>query len=126
MFPYTFKEQANFVTLPIDECNPRKRHELLKFLQQVLVDSPNLVKIFVSSRNDQDIVLRLQNYPNLEIDSQRNGVDIERFVKTQTDQLIQDGDLLQYSTDQAEMKQLIIHKVINGAAGMYVQSNSIN
>ncbi|KAF2194673.1 hypothetical protein K469DRAFT_686660 [Zopfia rhizophila CBS 207.26] len=103
----------------MDECNPRKRHELLKTLEQILRDSSGLVKIFVSSRNDQDIAFRLQHYPNLEIDSQRNGDDIARFVKNQTEQLIQDGELLQYSTSQVDMKKLIIDRVIKGAAGMF-------
>ncbi|OCL07799.1 hypothetical protein AOQ84DRAFT_389280 [Glonium stellatum] len=103
----------------MDECNPRKRHELLKALEQIIRDSSSLVKIFVSSRNDQDIVLRLQHYPNLEIDSRRNGDDIARFVKNQTEQLIQDGELLQYSTSQVEMKKLIVDEVIKGATGMF-------
>jgi hypothetical protein len=104
----------------MDECDPQKRHELLKALEKILQNSSSLVKVFVSSRNDQDIVLRLQHYPNLEIDSQRNRDDIARFVNDQAEQLIQDGRLLQYSNAETEMKKLIIDKVIEGATGMYV------
>ena len=64
----------------IDECDPRKRYKLLKALEKILQNSSSLVKVFVSSRNDQDIVLRLRHYPNLEIDSRRNVDDIARFV----------------------------------------------
>ncbi|KAF2682392.1 hypothetical protein K458DRAFT_390882 [Lentithecium fluviatile CBS 122367] len=60
---------ATIVIDAMDECNPQKRHELLKALEHILRNSSSLVKIFVSSRNDQDIVLRLQHYLNLEIDS---------------------------------------------------------
>lgn len=102
----------------MDECDPLKRLGLLKALERILRDSPRLVKIFVSSRNDQDLVLRLNSYPNLEIESQKNGIDIARFVKDQAEQLIHDRELLQFSTSQAEMKSLIVNKVIEGAAGM--------
>ena len=110
--------QTTIVIDAMDECDPEKRRGLLKYLEQILRDSSGLVKIFISSRDDHDIVLRLRHYPNLEIDSRRNGDDIERFVKDQTERLIQDGELLQYSNSQAEMKELIIDKVIKGATGM--------
>ncbi|KAF2194322.1 hypothetical protein K469DRAFT_783362 [Zopfia rhizophila CBS 207.26] len=103
----------------MDECDPWKRRELLKALEQILRDSSNLVKVFISSRNDQDIVLRLQHYPSLEIDSRRNGDDIARFVKDQAEQLIQNKELLKYSTSLAEMKRLVVNRVIEGAAGMF-------
>ncbi|KAI2482638.1 Arp Ankyrin repeat protein [Pyrenophora tritici-repentis] len=103
----------------MDECDPQKRHELLKALEKILQNSSSLVKIFVSSRNDQDIVLRLRNYPNLEIDSRRNYDDIARFVNEQVEELVQDGRLLSYSDSETEMKKLIVGKVIEGAAGMF-------
>ena len=108
----------------MDECEPQKRHELLEALEKVLQNSSSLVKIFVSSRNDQDIVLRLRHYPNLEINSQRNDGDIARFVNDQVEKLVQDGRLLPYSDSETEMKKLIVDKVIEGAAGMYVEDHS--
>ena len=102
----------------LDECNPRKRCDLLKELGKILRESSGLVKMFVSSRDDYDIVFRLQRYPNLEIKSNRNSDDIAVFVKDQTEQLIEDGELLQYSGSQTEMKELIVKKVIEGASGM--------
>jgi hypothetical protein len=102
----------------MDECDPDKRYKLLEVLEQILRGSSSLVKIFISSRNDQDLVFRLHCYPNLEIDSQRNSDDIARFVKDQTDRLVQDGKLLRHSTSQKEMKKFITIKVTEGAAGM--------
>ena len=102
----------------LDECNPGKRCDLLKELGKILRESSGLVKIFVSSRDDYDIVFRLQRYPNLEIKSNRNSDDIAVFVKDQTERLIEDGELLQYSDSQTEMKELIVKKVIKGASGM--------
>jgi hypothetical protein len=114
-------EQYPLTTIIIDamdECDPERRYELLEALEQVLRDSSSLVKIFVSSRDDQDIMFCLRHYPNLEINSQRNGDDIATFVKDQTEQLVRDRKLLRYSTSQKEMKEVITIKVIEGAAGM--------
>lgn len=102
----------------LDECDPGKRLNLLKALENILRESSGLVKIFVSSRDDHDIVIRLQCYPNLEIKSDRNSDDIAAFVKNQTERLIEDGELLQYSDSQTEMKELIVKKVIAGTNGM--------
>jgi len=39
-------------------------------------------------------------------------------VMDRTEQLIEDGELLQYSDSQTKMKELIVKKVIEGANGM--------
>jgi hypothetical protein len=114
-------EQYPLTTIVIDaldECDPEKRCDLLKSLEKILRESSALVKMFVSSRDDHDIVFRLQRYPNLEIKSDRNGNDIAAFVMDRTEQLIEDGELLQYSDSQTKMKELIVKKVIEGANGM--------
>lgn len=102
----------------IDECDPKTRLELLQSLEHMLQKSSSLLKIFVSSRDDQDVVLRLTDYPNLEIDSKRNSKDITLFVRDDTERLIREKRLLCYSSAQKEMKELIVDKVIKGADGM--------
>lgn len=98
-------EQYPLTTIVIDaldECNPEKRRDLLKALEKMLRESSTLVKIFISSRDDHDIVFRLQRYPNLDMKSDRNSDDIAVFVKDQTQQLVEEGELLQYSDSQTE------------------------
>jgi hypothetical protein len=51
----------------LDECVPDKRADLLEALEDILRKSSRLVKIFMSSRDDQDLVYHLQDYPNLEL-----------------------------------------------------------
>jgi hypothetical protein len=102
----------------IDECDPLGRSELLDALEAILRESSHPVKIVLSSRNNQDLISRLQHYPHIEIDSERNSEDIKHFVKTRTEKLIQDRELLQLSSSQAEMKELIISKVAAVAAGV--------
>ena len=102
----------------LDECDPEKRSELIEVLEKILQSSPKLIKIFVSSRDDRDIVCGLRNYPNLEISSDRNRDDIARFVRNEVQELLRRRKVLQYSHDKKELEKLIIDKVTKGAAGM--------
>ncbi|KAL9613019.1 MAG: hypothetical protein Q9167_002409 [Letrouitia subvulpina] len=103
----------------LDECDPEKRFELIDALETLLQESSCLVKVFASSRDDQDIVYRLQAYPNLEIDSNKNGEDIFSFVRAETRKLIQRRKILQYSSQKREMEDIITRKVSEGARGMF-------
>ncbi|KAL6411384.1 hypothetical protein AUP68_05091 [Ilyonectria robusta] len=103
----------------LDECNPDVRRNLLEGLQSILQKSPTLVKIFVSSRDDQDIVYRLERYPNLEISSKKNTGDINKFVAAETVELITSGDLLRYSKRKDELSRRIINQVALKADGMF-------
>jgi hypothetical protein len=102
----------------LDECNPDTRTDLLDALETILRESTNLVKIFISSRDDQDIVFQLKQYPNLEISSESNYEDIESFVKTTAKELIRKGKLLKYSSSKQDMEDLVTWRVTAGAAGM--------
>ena len=101
-----------------DECDPAKRVDLLEALEAILRESSSLVKIFISSRDGQDIVFQLKQYPNLEISSDRNRGDIAKFVKVETKKLIEKKKLLRYSQARGEMEELIVGKVARGATGM--------
>jgi hypothetical protein len=104
----------------LDECDPLTRLDLLEVLESILQDSSQLVKIFLSSRDDQDIVCYLENYPNLEISSTRNKDDIEAFVNAETDRLVAKKRLLRNSNAKEDLKQLIINRVIDQSSGMWV------
>ncbi|OAL55020.1 hypothetical protein IQ07DRAFT_608823 [Pyrenochaeta sp. DS3sAY3a] len=107
----------------MDECDPTKRPDLIQALEHILKESSRLVKIFVTSRDDGDIVMKLSNYPNLTISSQRNGADIARFVAVEVERLIQARRLLAYSNSQATMKETIIWEVSRRANGMFLWAN---
>lgn len=106
----------------LDECNPETRQSLLDAFEEILRESAGLVKIFFSSREDQDIVWLLRDYPNLNITSSRNTQDIESFVRTGTKKLVKNGRLLRNSQVRGEMQELVIDRVSEGAAGMSVSS----
>lgn len=116
----TYYPTITIVLDALDECDPGQRRHLLTTLQDLLTSSPTLVKIFVSSRDDQDIVYRLNGYPNLAISSTRNHEDIVRFVNTETQSLIKTGNLLRSSPRKEELQAMIIDAVTARADGMLV------
>ncbi|KAH6869627.1 hypothetical protein B0T10DRAFT_450909, partial [Thelonectria olida] len=103
----------------LDECNEATRASLLDTLDDLLKASPCLLKIFVSSRNDQDIVYKLDNYPNLDLSSNRNSADINLFVQSETKRLVNNGSLLRFSMRKEELRNKIIHELTSNADGMF-------
>ena len=115
-------EDYNMTTIivdALDECDPEMRQSLLDAFEHILKESVGLVKIFVSSRDDQDIVYTLRDYPNLDISSDKNTADINAYVKIETQKLVKKGQLLRNSRDKEEMTASIIDMVSSGADGMF-------
>lgn len=102
----------------LDECDPERRGDFLEALESILKNSTNLVKIFISSRDDKDIVDHLRNYPNLSISSDKNTQDIQIFTLAEVDRLVKVGRLLRDSLDKEGLKKLITEKIMDGAGGM--------
>ena len=102
----------------LDEYNPEKQVDLLETLEKILQESSRLVKIFVSSRDDQDIVYHLQDYLNLNIISDRNMDDITSFVRAETQDLIKKKKLLRSSNNQIELVESIINQITEEANGI--------
>ncbi|KAK2764808.1 hypothetical protein CKAH01_15747 [Colletotrichum kahawae] len=102
----------------LDECNPATRDILLDTLEYLLNASACLLKVFVSSRNNQDIVYNLRKYPNLTLSSDCNTADIELFVRSETTRLVAKGSLLCYSERKEELGDKIVHELTCGAHGI--------
>lgn len=114
-------QQTTIVVDAIDECDPLKRKGFLDSVKTI-VNSPStgrIVKVFISSRNDNDIVLRLDEVPNLWIEAKDNQEDIRRFVQEEVTRCIEDQELL-YGNVTNELKQKIITSLTNGSQGMYM------
>ena len=103
----------------LDECDPLMRQSLLDVFEHILKESSGLVKIFVSSRNDQDIVWTLRDYPNMDISSDKNTADIKAYVKTETMKLVNKGQLLRNSRAKDKMAASIVEQISDGADGMF-------
>lgn len=113
----TEENPAIIIIDALDECDPTKRHELFKALETLLKESLNLVKIFVSSRDDGDIVYHLRGTSNLYIHAKDNFQDIKRFVNREVEQSIDDGRLLHGKVSDG-LKQAIVQTLVDGAQGM--------
>ena len=103
----------------LDECDRTSRPDLLQALELIVNCSSNLVKIFVSSRNDQDIVCHLNNCPNLEIEAAKNQADIISFVNSEVHRQISRKELL-LGKPSDDLISLIIERLCDGAQGMLV------
>ena len=101
----------------LDECISEKVDDFLDALSRILQQSSGSVKVFVSSRNDQGLVCRLTDYPNLEIEASQNQDDISAFVRHETSRLIEKRRLL-YGVVPRALKERIIHVLCEKAQGM--------
>lgn len=108
---------ATIVIDALDECDPLRRHELLKTLDNLIQRSASVVKIFVSSRNDNDIVCWLTVSPNIIIQASKNDADIISFVHSEVNQTIENKRLLRGRISK-ELKHQIITTLLRGAQGM--------
>ena len=88
------KDPATIIIDALDECDPANRNELLVVLDDIIKDSPSLVKVIVASRDDGDICCHLTNSPNIYIRADDNRQDIERFIEHSLAKAISSGKLL--------------------------------
>jgi hypothetical protein len=109
---------ATIVIDGLDECDPAKRQELLDSLEAIIANSDNIVKVFLSSRDDHDLVHRLSKTPNLYIRASDNREDIESFVKTRVDEAVAKDRIICGSVSQS-LKRAILESLIQKASGMF-------
>jgi hypothetical protein len=108
---------ATIVIDALDECDPARRDELLGALYMIIQESASLVKVFVSSRDDGDIVYRLAGSPNVFIQANDNKVDIEQFVRIKVAQAIKSKRLIKGGVSR-QLESRIVKTLIDGAQGM--------
>lgn len=109
---------ATIILDALDECTLESREELLDTIDYIVQESPTLVKIFVSSRDDQDIASQLQGYPKVELSSSKNSKDITAFVHQEV-QVLKCKRPLRGVPNVEEVAQSIISKITTEANGMY-------
>ncbi|CAD6579294.1 MAG: hypothetical protein ASARMPREDX12_009118 [Alectoria sarmentosa] len=102
----------------LDECEESTRHELLEAFDEIISHSAEVVKVFVSSRDDIDIKLHLENSKNISINVENNGSDIARFVQLEVDRLISKRLLLDGKVS-LKLKRKMVEDLTNGAQGMF-------
>ncbi|KAK4084375.1 uncharacterized protein Triagg1_855 [Trichoderma aggressivum f. europaeum] len=88
------RDPATIVIDALDECDPARRHKLLSALGDILRQSPSVIKIMVTSRDDGDICCHLSSSPNIYIRADDNRLDIERFIDYTLSQALANKRLL--------------------------------
>ncbi|KAI5810798.1 hypothetical protein BZA77DRAFT_161382 [Pyronema omphalodes] len=78
----------------LDEVAEDERIHLLKALNYVIAKSKNLVKIFATTRMDPEIIMQFKIFPRIELQPDNNFSDIEKFIETEVQRAIDDGELL--------------------------------
>lgn len=102
-----------------DECLSGQRHELLGALEVLLDKSAHLVKVLVSSRDDFEIVLRLQKHPNIYINIDDNKDGIHRFIEFEIRKAQDDRRLLK-GLVYPQVLKLVTDGLAVKAGAMYV------
>ena len=103
----------------LDECDPEKRGVLLEALSTIVDNSIGLVKLFISSRDDQDIVLHFGKGPNLKIQASHNQNDIIKYVNNEVDKMIHSSKWRSGKVND-KLKHEVKSALIEKAQGMSV------
>ncbi|KAL7265972.1 hypothetical protein RUND412_011497 [Rhizina undulata] len=78
--------------------------------------SAEVIKVFLTSRDSDDIMLQLEGVPNVYIQLNDNSGDIAAFVRTEVEKCISKKSLLRGSVGP-ELKGFIIYRQIRDASG---------
>jgi hypothetical protein len=100
----------------LDECNPKRRFELVSMIAQLLRSDDCFVKILVSSR-DPRLPTRLDTSSTFMIDASHTGQDIDRFVDLEVRRAIREERLLEGNVS-SHLEERIITTLKSGAQGM--------
>ena len=101
----------------LDEVEEIRRGELLMSLERIL-EAPNVVKTFVSSREDDDIVASLKQYRNVSISESMTNQDMQLFITAKLEQAISMKRILRGKITSVMRKE--IHEALsNKAQGMF-------
>ena len=110
---------VTIIIAALDECHPDQRHQLLRALDLLLEKSAHLVKVFVSSRDDIDIVLKLQKHRHIYIGVDDNKQDINKFIQSEIQKVQSEGRILKGMVS-SELQYSIRDSLARKAQGMYV------
>jgi len=101
----------------IDEVDLKLRFELLDTLRHVVERSNTLVKIFVTTRMDTDILMQFEMFPRIELEPDDIVDDINRFVEEKLQEMIERKRLLHGNVSSA-LKDEICQVLCERSKGM--------
>ena len=93
------------------------RMHLLRSLNKVITKSRSLVKIFATIRMHPDIVRQFEIFPRTELQPDDNESDINKFIATKVQSVLDEGLLLGGNVD-GELKAEIQNALCKQSRGM--------
>ncbi len=101
-----------------DELRKDNRWILYEAFDTILEElETGIVRIFISSRDDGDIKMKLSHYANIYIKATDNMADVQQFVIREVDKAIKNCRLLR-GTVSKDLTNDIVCTLIEGAQGM--------
>lgn len=113
--------RTTIVVDALDECDSVTRWKLIDALNNIVDNSDSLVKVFLSSREEGDLRLFIQDHTGVQVTGLQNGEDIRRFVEFETDRMVFKRQILSRIRKQSTkdgLKQHIKDDVVSKANGM--------
>ena len=77
------QSQTTIIIDALDEADSDSFFDVVEILEQLINDSPGLVKVFISSRPEDHINSALEAWPEIEIEPQFTRKDIETYINSQ-------------------------------------------
>ena len=105
-----------------DECDQDKSPTLIKNLQEVIRQSPNHVKVFISTRSFPAIEIDLKAGPSIAVTAERNKDDVGEFIEKTLDDRIKDRSLLNGVVEPV-LKEKIKNTLTSRARNMFLYAS---
>ncbi|KAF7931270.1 hypothetical protein EAE99_003741 [Botrytis elliptica] len=106
----------------LDECDPSERYSLIESLKTIIDESASVVKVFISSRRDNDIVSQFDESPCISIQPGNISNDIENYVKKEVSEAIEKKRIVKgklIPEEKKKIEQQITQALIDGSQGMF-------
>ncbi|KAJ5373354.1 hypothetical protein N7517_005360 [Penicillium concentricum] len=106
----------------LDECTSQQRRILLQALEGIRQRCRDVVKIFVSSRYEEDIAVSFKKGDILEVTSQTNYEDLKQFVEVEVETFVKRWSTM-HGESIAVLQKLgedIKEALMTGAQGMFL------
>lgn len=111
---------AVLVVDAVDEVQEDRRHELLDGLCQLTRESASVVKVFVTSRNNNNILALLPGALTIGIQRDDNKADMELFVRHHVTRAVKSRRLLNGVVSD-ELEEYLIQMLCAKAEEMYIE-----
>ncbi|KAI9787365.1 MAG: hypothetical protein M1816_007651 [Peltula sp. TS41687] len=107
--------QTTLILDALDECDSQTRKQLILALDNIILRSSKPIKIFISSRPDEDIRYRFESGPSVGIQMTDNQRDINKFL---TAKMEEDGKTRRNKLS-SELKEDIVGTLSSKSQGMF-------